>query len=588
MNPFIFMLVISCVCAGILGGAILARDPGQRSNRLLATVLACSAYWSLCELLWNLSDDPDRTLLLIRLSSLGWIPLGPLALDLFFEITGRTRSRLRGITPIAYCTAAIAIGLYVFTPLFVHSPTRLAWGWSYAFGPLFPLAFLPTILYICGSLAMWPGMLTKTISRGEKRQVLWMFFGILVPTTIATVTDVLLPYRGVHVPRLGSTSILMIGAIVAWSVRRHGYFLLVPGAFTREILENLQDGVAMLRVDGRIGSCNDSLARLVGAPQEELSDVPIAEFLPDLDVDPASEVIDCETELVPIAGAGGRNVPVSVSLSPLRDDKDEVIGCVIAVRDLREVETLRSRLVTSDRLAAVGELAAGIAHEINNPITFIRANLVALREDWSDLSEAASDFDRSHDIDMRFQEGEEILDESIEGVDRITTIVRDVGAISHAGIGRFDSVDINELLDNAANVATLSFSVSMERCYSDLSPIRCAPHQLKQVFLNLLINAFQAIGDFGSIRLVTATAGDGIVIRIQDDGCGIAEADIERIFDPFFTTRPVGEGTGLGLALCYQIVQNHGGSIEVESKPGVGTTVSVYLPFDPEEAYTAT
>lgn len=587
MNPIVAMLIVSCVGAGILGGAILVRDPGQRSNRLLATVLACSAYWSLCEILWNLSDDPNRVITLVRASSLGWIPLGPLTLDLFFEITGSARSRLRRIKPIAYATAAVAICLYFTTPLFVHSPTRLEWGWSYSFGPLFPLAFLPTIFYICGALALWPGLITKTTSAGERRQVLWMFFGILVPTAVATVTDVLLPYRGIHVPRLGSTSILMIGAIVAWSIRRHGYFLLVPGAFTREILETLRDGVAMLREDGRVDSCNDSLARLVGAPRDELVDAPIAEFLPDLDVDVTSEVIDFETELVPLAGTGGRNVPVSVSLSPLRDDKDEVIGCVIAVRDLREVETLRSRLVTSDRLAAVGELAAGIAHEINNPITFVRANLVALRGDWGGLNEAAEGFGRSADLDMRFREGEEILEESIEGVDRITSIVRDVGAISHAGIGNFDSVDINELLDNAVNVATLSFSVSMERCYSGLPPIRCAPQQLKQVFLNLLINAFQSIGDFGNIRLVTEPAGDGIAIRIQDDGCGIAEADIERIFDPFFTTRPVGEGTGLGLALCYQIVRNHGGSIEVESEPGIGTTMSVYLPFDPEAAQPA-
>jgi PAS domain S-box-containing protein len=584
VNSFVVMLIISFVSAGILGGAILSRDPSQRSNRLLATVLACSAYWSLCEILWNLSDDPDQALMLIRLSSLGWIPLGPLALDIFFEITGSARSPYRAIMPVAYGTAAIAIGLYIFTPLLVHSPMRLDWGWGYAFGPLFPLAFLPTILYVGGSLAMWPGMVTNTISAGEKRQVMLMFFGILVPTMIATVTDVLLPYRGIHVPRLGSTSILLIGAIVTWSVRRHGYFLLVPGAFTREILETLRDGVAMLRDDGRIGSCNDSLARLIGTSREELADTAIAEFLPDLEVDVASEVIDCETELVPIAGTGGRNVPVSVSLSPLRDDKDEVIGCVIAVRDLREVEALRSRLVTSDRLAAVGELAAGIAHEINNPITFVRANLVALRKDWGGLNEAAEEFERPVDLETRFREGEEILDESIEGVDRITTIVRDVGAISHAGIGRFESVDINELLDNAVNVATLSLSVSLERCYSDLPRIRCSPQQLKQVFLNLLINAFQAIGDFGNIRLVTEAAGEGIVIRIQDDGCGIAEADIERVFDPFFTTRPVGEGTGLGLALCYQIVRNHNGSIEVESEQGVGTTLSVGLPFDAEEA----
>jgi PAS domain S-box-containing protein len=587
MNPFVAMLVISCISAAVLGSAILARDPNQRTNRLLATVLGCSAYWSLCEILWNLSDDPNDVLLLIRLSSFGWIPLGPLALDLFVEVTGSARSPYRKLLPIAYGSAAILVALYLFSPMFIHSPVRLTWGWSYELGPLFPIAFLPTILYVCGSLVMWPSMITKDISRGEKRQILWMFFGILIPTTIASLTDVFLPYRGLHVPRLGSTSILMVGAIVAWSVRRHGYFLLVPGAFTQEILETLQDGVAMLRDDGRIRSCNDALARLIGESREELKELPISEFLPDLFLDPAHEIVDCETELVPVGGNGGRNLPVSVSSSSLRGDKDEVIGCVIAVRDLREVETLRSRLVTSDRLAAVGELAAGIAHEINNPITFVRANLVALRADWGGLSAAVDGCEPAGNLDSRLADGEEILEESIEGVDRITAIVRDVGAISHAGVDRFEFVDINELLDNAVNVAALSFSVEIERCYSDLPRIRCAPQQLKQVFLNLLINAFQATGDFGSIRLSTATDGDGVQIRVQDDGCGIPEGDVERIFDPFFTTRPVGEGTGLGLALCYQIVRSHGGSIGVESRNDVGTTMSVWLPLDPEEAIAA-
>jgi len=575
MHPFIFMLVLSCMAAGALGSAILARDPSQRTNRLIATVLGCSAYWSLCEILWNLSDDPNTVLWLIRFSSFGWIPLGPLALDLFIEVTGNARSRYRKALPVAYATAALAIAIYILTPWCIESPIRVSWGWSYSLGPLFPLAFLPTIFYACSVLVIWPDLMSREISPGEKRQVRWMFFGILVPTAVASISDVLMPYRGIHVPRLGSTSILVIGGVVAWIVRRYGYFLLAPGAFTQEILETLRDGVVLLRADGRIRSCNDALARLVGVPRELLSDWPISEFLPDLKSNPAEEILDCETELV---SAAEGDIPVSVSSSPLRDDKDNVIGCVIAVRDLREVVTLRSRLVTSGRLAAVGELAAGIAHEINNPMTFVRANLVALRKDWSSLAVAADELDSHDGLDSRFREGEDILEESVEGVDRITSIVRDVGAISHAGVGSSELVDINELLENAMNVAALSFSVTIERCYSDLPRVRCAPQQIKQVFLNLLINAFQAIGDYGDIRLVTCVVAGDVEIRIEDDGCGIPEEDIERVFDPFFTTRPVGEGTGLGLALCYQIVRSHDGEIHVQSQVGVGTSFRVRLP----------
>jgi PAS domain S-box-containing protein len=578
VSGVLLMLVLACLVAGVLGSVILARDPGQRTNRLLATILFCSSYWSLCEILWNTSDDPGTVTWLIRLSSLGWIPLGALALDLFVEVTGSTRSRFRRILAVAYGTAAGAIALYVGTPWCIHDPIRTGWGWSYHLGPLFFVSYLPTVVYALAVLAMWPRLLYPGITPGERRQVVMMFGGILLPTVIASVTDVLLPWRGIHVPRLGSTSILAVGAIVAVSLRRYGYFLLAPGAFTQEILETLRDGVALLRADGRIRTCNGALAQLVGTSVESVCDWPLSEFLPDVSLDPAGDLLDLEAVLE--STRDGR-IPVSVSSSRLRDDKGDVIGWVIAVRDLREVAALRSRVVTSGRLAAVGELAAGIAHEINNPVTYVRSNLTSLRDGWKRLESAADDLDLHADLEYRFGEGREILGESLEGVDRIASIVRDVGAISHAGLDDTDLVDLNQLLDNAVNVATLSHSLTVERCYSDLPRVRCAPQQLKQVFLNLLINAFQAVGSVGRIRLVTDVIPGGVTVRVEDDGCGIPESDLERIFDPFFTTRPVGEGTGLGLALSYQIVHSHGGTIEVQSTVGEGTSFRVAIPAEP-------
>lgn len=591
MNPILVVLLISCLTAAVIGSAILARDPGQRINRLIAAVLGCSAFWSLCEILWNTSENLITITWLFRAAGIGWIPLGPLALDLFVEVTGNSRSLYRRAVHVAYVSAWLAIALFVATPWCVGNPIRTDWGWSYTFGPLFPVAFAPTILYVIGVLIMWPRLTAKEISPGEKRQVHWMFFGILVPTVVASVTDVLLPYQGIHVPRLGSTSILAVGGIVAFSVRRYGYFLLAPSAFTEEILDTLRDGVALLRADGRIRSCNAALASIVGTNSESLCDWPIDEFLPELEIDPSQEMNDRETDLISACDGA---VPVSVSSSPLRNDKGEVIGSVIAVRDLREVMTLRSRLVTSGRLSAVGELAAGIAHEINNPITFVRSNLIALSHDWKTLESACEDAGPSGathlanaEMTGRFREGEEILAESVEGVERIASIVRDVGAISHAGVGSFEFVDLNSLLDNTVNVAALSRSLSIERFYSDIPRVRCAPQQLKQVFLNLLINAFQATGDDGTIRLTSKGDDDHVEILIDDNGCGIPDENLERIFDPFFTTQPVGEGTGLGLALCFQIVHNHGGAIHVESTVNEGTSFRVVLPIEASPANTS-
>ena len=156
--------------------------------------------------------------------------------------------------------------------------------------------------------------------------------------------------------------------------------------------------------------------------------------------------------------------------------------------------------------------------------------------------------------------------------------MRDVGAFAHAGLGRSEDVDLNELLETAANVAALRYSVSVERCYGDLPPVRCAPHQIRQLFLNLLFNALQAVDDAGRIRLLTQAVGDEVVVRVEDDGCGMPPEVIERIFDPFFTTRPAGAGPGLGLALAYHIVRNHGGVIGVESRPGHGSRFTLRFP----------
>jgi len=571
MHPVVLITLVSCVLAAMIAAAIISHDPGQRANRLIALVLACSGWWSFCEVAWNVQEDPEVVLWLLKIASLGWMLLGPLSLDVYVEILGDARSRLRRLVPLAYTTAAASILLYVATPWCLTGAVPTWWGWSYQAGPLFPLVYGATIVWVLIALINWPRFFTG--APRERRQAFWMFIGIAVPSAVASTTDVLLPYLGSHVPRLGSTSLLVMGCVVAWSVRRHGYFLLAPGAFTREILETLRDGVALLHPDGRIRTCNEGLARLVGNAAEQLRDAPIADFLPEL-----------SERGFALAPASGETIPVSVSSSLLRSPEGSPVGRVLAIRDLREVTALRGRLITSGRLAVVGELAAGIAQEIASPVTSVRSNLVELRHHWQAFADAAEKASDALEFETLIGEGEELIEESVEGVDRVASIVRDVGAFSDAGRGRFQRVDLNEILDHAVGVAVLSFSVGVERCYAELPAVHCDPHQIKQVFLNLLLNALQAVGDHGNIRLVTQARGEWAEVRVEDNGPGIPEDVIDRIFDPFFTTRATGEGLGLGLAQCYQTLLRHGGEISVSSKPGLGATFEVRLPAAPAVA----
>jgi two-component system NtrC family sensor kinase len=256
------------------------------------------------------------------------------------------------------------------------------------------------------------------------------------------------------------------------------------------------------------------------------------------------------------------------------------------------IETAQRQLYQAEKLASIGQLAAGVAHEINNPIGFIRSNLGTAQRYVGDLSRLVA-LMKAGDIaqcraaweraDMGFvmEDFAALLRESIDGADRVTKIVADLKGFSSVDQAEEEIVDLNDNLRFASNVLAgqLKEKVELVLELGVLPKTLCLPGHLNQVLLNLLLNAAQALADQGRITVQSDVVGNEIRIRIGDNGCGIPAGNLGRIFDPFFTTREVGSGTGLGLTVCRDIVQAHGGRIEVESEPGVGTVFTVYLPI---------
>jgi PAS domain S-box-containing protein len=280
----------------------------------------------------------------------------------------------------------------------------------------------------------------------------------------------------------------------------------------------------------------------------------------------------------------GRTADVRLLVAPIRSASGAVTGALGLVEDVSERRTLEEGLRRSQKLESVGQLAAGIAHEINNPMAFVRTNLAVLREEWHALRKALAGADRDSTLVERFSECESLIDESLEGIERTIAIARDMREFAHTGSDGRVTIDLNQVVEACVRVASphRKGATRIEEAYGELPPVWGSPGQLRQVFVNLLVNALQAVGHVGTVRVETALDGERAVVRVRDDGGGILHEHRDRLFDPFFTTKAAGEGTGLGLYVSHEIVRGHSGEIAVISSPGKGATFEVRLPLGPD------
>ncbi len=266
-------------------------------------------------------------------------------------------------------------------------------------------------------------------------------------------------------------------------------------------------------------------------------------------------------------------------------------------RALREAQ---AALVQTEKLASLGRLAAGVAHEINNPLAYVTNNLAVLRRDTAAAlgvlaryrqarpglgPGAAAELARlEEDADLAYfeQHFARTSDKTLEGLQRVRDIVRNLRDFAHLDEAELKEADLNAAVESAAEIVGHAVREKDLRFVADLRPlppVLCQPGKLNQVFLNLLENAVQACAPGGAVFVRTRPEEAGVVVEVEDDGCGIAPEHRPRLFEPFFTTKPVGQGTGLGLAVSFGIVRDHGGAIEVDSAPGRGSTFRVRLPL---------
>ncbi len=376
-----------------------------------------------------------------------------------------------------------------------------------------------------------------------------------------------------------------------------------------DTLDCITDIVLMCDTQGNIQRCNSPFCQLTGLPLNEILGKSWASTLYGLGF-----VIDNYKNGSGTLRDRENQRFFDLRTFPLRNKNGFQVGNVVNFRDITEIRAIHQELesaynhlklvqmqaVQQEKMASVGQLAAGVAHEINNPMGFISSNLSSLAKYINKLKtfeatlveltgnsgnaalvDEIAKTRKSMKIDFIMEDMESLLAESLDGAERVRRIVQDLKSFSHVDEAELKPVSLNDSLDTTLNMVRneIKYVAEVVKEYGDLPQVTCRPQQLNQVFMNLLVNAAHAIEGHGTITVRTWQEGETVLIAISDTGKGIDPDHLNRIFEPFFTTKEVGKGTGLGLSICYDIIHKHDGEILVDSTVGSGTTFTVRLPL---------
>ncbi len=387
------------------------------------------------------------------------------------------------------------------------------------------------------------------------------------------------------------------------------------------ILANMPIGITLISKDKKIRRVNRAFVEMIGAENEEeiIGNVchpytcPAQEGAnPFLNL--GQSVANSEEVLLT---KDGREITVLKNAIQIDLEGEEglletFIDITKRKRAEEEKRELKTQLFQSEKMASVGQLAAGVAHEINNPTGFINSNLKTLSDYQNDINgvirqyrklveglkedqitdeykdsiseqlERIRALESEVDIDFILNDNLDLIKDCREGTERIKKIVIDLKDFAHPGEDKLKPADINKGIDSTLRVvwSELKYKAEVKKEFGALPLVNCYPQQLNQVFMNILVNAAQAIEEKGEIKIITKSLNGHVEIAISDTGSGIPKENLSKIFDPFFTSKDVGKGTGLGLNVAYNIIKKHNGTLNVQSEVGKGTTFTIKIPVE--------
>ncbi|HEX3043521.1 MAG TPA: ATP-binding protein [Bacillota bacterium] len=597
---------------------VVAKNPKAALNRICALLICCFAIWSLGGTIFYAVTSENNAKLWCNISAFGGVSFA--SFHLWFSLKLTNRERLLKKWYFYWLLFSIpAFFVYLHWAGNLARVVKELNGWAIVW-PLSTWTILFYVYYL--SFTFTSIYLIYRFGQSaryeyERKQAKLIVILSLIALVVGSINVILLPSLKFYlIPSMGSVTPLIWIAGIAYAITKYKLMVPTPAYAASDILATMSDSLILIGSDGKLIEANTATLNILGYSREELIGRPVEILLSSTEASFLKEIEILEQLFqksifnnyhIFYRAKNGTSIPVSISGSILRDHDHNLIGIVGVARDLRELirlqeqersyivekarsqvfqeraqelqdaygklQTIQAQLIQNEKMAAVGLLAGGVAHEINNPMGVI-------------LGFAQSIAKRISETDPLYLPLRSIEREA----ERCKNLVNNLLTFSRAGKTQAELMDVNGVIDQTLSLIETQTKVKnieiVKKYEPNLPQIMANKNQLQQVILNICNNAIDAIDANpipDSARVITIDTGNNVTqieITISDTGHGMTEAVKNHLFEPFFTTKEVGKGTGLGLSLCYEIIRKHQGILEVESEAGKGSTFIIKLPIN--------
>jgi len=589
MHPQVYLSVLTAVAVAAVALYVGLQRERTVIHWLVIALMLTMLLWAVGLGLWHLLPNQRHQEIALMLGFVGAFSLPPLWLLLADRFTGsHSFERRPGLQAAVIVLSGLSVlGVltnpihHLFVPGFGHDAMEQIDDLAFA-GPLFWGTLCWALLLVAGGISLYLSSAFRLLVNKRLVQGFALGAAALGPLLLSaafTTTTMDLDFSPMG---LGTSVCLLF--VLNWRYR----ILDTLPVVRRHVIEHLPDGVLVADLDGRILDLNPATEQIFETSAATLLRRPVwtavAEIAKNVE---AAEVESLASSLISggdpllieFSTRDGRSIEVSADC--VRGDDGEPLGLYAVLRDRTERRRYETFLRHSQRLETAAGLAAGVAHEVNNPLAYVRSNLNhidriidLLAEQFTTLSAEKSE---------ELEELRMVIAESVDGVERISGIVDRMRRFASLSQGELGEVDVNAVAGEALKMAGLHHRAAVELRFepaAHLPTVQGSSDHLIQALLNLTINAIQAVSQQGggTVRVVTRSLDDGVEIRVSDDGPGIPRAIRNRVFDPFFTTKSPGEGSGLGLAITYDIIREHRGVLDLDSEEGEGAEFTIRLP----------